>query len=162
MNNIQRWRWDYILAFIFLILGIFYYTKGYACENPVAMRHMYMYKALVYENCVTNTQKVQFHKENGHRCYNDAKELCWWLPSMDDRKKARYCFTNLGILACPGEPLSKILTALINTLVQYGIDCSDEWNQINTKLYWSQYHFEMMDFYTSLKRTFFERLQQVK
>lgn len=166
--------WIYFLAFIFLILGLFYYSKAYssefyACEyedkvyvfeHPLAIQHMNMClnmhhhmsrcRALAYDDCKTNAQKVQFHKENGERCYKDAKDRCWWLPNISERDKARYCFTTFGVLASPGEPKSKIIIAVISALIQYGLDCSDEWHYINNKLYWSQYHFEMMEFHQDL------------
>ena len=164
-----------ILAFIFLILGLFYakeaysseyfaydyYGNIYTFEHPEAKKHMdmildnnylhdHIHRALDYDYCKTNAQKMQFHKENGDRCLADAKERCWWLPYIPAREKARYCCTNLAIFASPGEPRSKIITALINTLIQYGIDCQDEWHYINNKLYWSQYHYEMMEFHQQL------------
>lgn len=87
---------------------MFYYSKAYAydhfaydCEgnaycfeHPLAIKHMDMYlntnqypnvhhfRALSLDNCKTNAQKVQFYKENGERCYADAKERCWWLPHI--------------------------------------------------------------------------------
>lgn len=167
--------WIYYLAFLFLALGMFYYRKAYAddyfaydskgevyCfQHPLAIKHMNMHldrpnidmshcHALVLENCKTNAQKVQFYKENGERCYADAKERCWWLPYIPERDKARYCFTTFGVLACPGEPRSKIIIAVVTALIQYGLDCSDEWHYINNKLYWSQYHFELMEFHQNL------------
>lgn len=153
------------LVIIFFILGMYYYGKAYGAElfaydyegkvyafqHPIAIQHMNRYfAALEYDDCRTNTQFRQFHKENGERCYNDAKDRCWWLPYLSERDKARYCISNIGVLACPGEPKSKLIIALVNMLIQYGIDCSEEWHYINNKLYWSQYHFEMMEFYDNL------------
>lgn len=63
---------------------------------------------------------------------------------------ATNCFTNIGALLAPADPRSRIITALITTLVQYGLDCSEEWHYINNKLYWSQYHYEMMEFHQML------------
>lgn len=164
----------YILIVILGVLGLFYTKKAYGSEHfaydnygnvyvfqhPLAKKHMDMIlennlnlhicRALDLDNCKTNAQKVQFHKENGERCLADARERCWWLPYIPARDKARYCFTNIGILSCPGDPRSKIIAAIVNTLIQYGIDCQDEWHYINNKLYWSQYHFEMMEFHQQL------------
>ena len=169
-----------ILAFFFLVMGLFYYGRSFAddhyaydnkgelyyFQHPLAIKHMDIYlkvsnstqlnkhnaRALNYDDCKTNADKVRFHKENGERCYDDAKERCWWLPYIEDRKKARYCFTSLGILASPGDPKSKIIISVISALIQYGIDANDEWNYIDNKLYWSQYHFEMMEFHEHLIR----------
>ena len=154
------------LAIILFILGMFFYSRAYACEadlceynhriyalqHPVAIKHVKMLEVIriAYDNCKTNADKVQFHKENGDRCLNDAKNKCWWLPDLDDREKARYCFTNIGVLVCPGDPKSKLIISIVTTLIQYGLDCSEQWHYINNKLYWAQYHYEMMEFYEDL------------
>ncbi len=149
--EIQK-RLCYFLAIVFLILGIFFFSRAYGYENIHAIEkiQLHFYKGLDYEQCSTFEQKRQFHKENAERCLNDAKECCWWLPNLSHRKKAQYCFTNTGILLIPGDPKVKVITALVNTLIQYGLDCCDEWHYINNKLYWAQYHTEMYDFYTDL------------
>ena len=59
-------------------------------------------------------------------------------------------YTNAGIMVISGDPRSKIITAIVNSLVQYGLDCCEEWEYINTKFYWAQYHYEMAEFYESL------------
>ncbi len=162
--------WNLYLSLILLVLGMFYYARAYAyepyiyeCEgniyvfeHPLAIKNIQMYQnshqqlALNYKNCKSNAQKVKFHKENGDSCYNDAKEKCWWLPNVSDRDKARYCFTNIGVLCSPGKSKSKLIIALVTTLIQYGLDCSSEWHYINNKLYCSQYHYEMMEFHQNL------------
>lgn len=155
MKNHFKNYWTQYVALIFLILGLYFYGKAYGDEyyqHPVAVRHinLHLCKALKYDLCTTNHQKYFFHKENAERCFNEAKERCWWLPNITDREKAKYCFLNIGIFGVPGDQKSKMIIALVSTLIQYGIDCSDEWHYINNKLYWSQYHYEMMEFYTTL------------
>jgi hypothetical protein len=159
--------WQLIIMTILFILGMFYYTRAYGqeftyeyqgkiytFEHPVAIKRIQMYDKcrIAYESCRTNAQFRQFHQENGDRCFKDAKEKCWWLPDVSDRDKAKFCFTNIGIVACPGDPKSKLIIALVTSLIQYGINCTDEWHYINNKLYWSQYHYEMMEFYDDLIR----------
>ncbi len=93
--------WIYYLAFIFFILGMFYYSKAYAYDHfaydhegnaycfqhPLAIKHMDMYlemqhidmhqlRALAHHDCKTNAQKVQFYNENGERCSKDTKDRC--------------------------------------------------------------------------------------
>ncbi len=178
MKESLKKNWIYLLALFFLVMGLFYYGRSFAddhyaydnkgevyfFQHPLALKSMDIYikysssinpnahnsRSLAYDDCKTNADKVQFHKENGHRCYDDAKERCWWLPYIEDRSKARYCFTSLGILASPGDPKSKIIITVISALIQYGIDANEEWSYIDNKLYWSQYHFEMMEFYEHL------------
>lgn len=92
-------------------------------------------------------EKVKFHKENGEKAYRDAKKKCWWLPDTSDRDKAKYCFTTAISLIAPNNPKSKLMGAILTLLLQYGLDCMDEWNYIQNKLHLSEYHFEMMEFY---------------
>lgn len=152
MKSFLSRYWTQLLGIIFLILGLFYYKKAYAYEHPVAVYHMQLtgHKALVYENCLNNFQKREFHKENAERCLKEAHNTTWYLPNISSRKKVQYCFTNAGVLLSPGEPRSKIIIALITSLVQYGMDCCDEWHYLNEKLYWAQYHAEMYEHYTDL------------
>jgi len=149
MKKFIKYNWHYIIAYILFLMGIFFAIRGYCIENPHAIRHhlLFKYNALVYDKCKTNAEKHRFHKENAERCYEDAKDRCWWLPNINERKSARYCLTNAGALLAFGDPKSKLMAVILNTLVQYGLDCCDEWEYINTKFYWAQYHYEMMEMY---------------
>ena len=137
------------LTFILIILGLFYAIRAYAIENPHALHHINLYYcgSLAYDHCKTPKQKYDFHKANADRCYEEAKERCWWLPKIDERKKARYCLTSGGAMLAFGDPRSKLMAAFVNALIQYGLDCCDEWEFINNKFYWAEYHYEMMEFY---------------
>ena len=95
------------------------------------------------------SEKYQFHIVNAERTYNDAKDRSWWLPDIDDRQIARTCFNTIGALALPGTPQSRIVAGLISLMINYGLDCISEWEYINNKLYWSQYHYEMAEFYAN-------------
>jgi len=92
-------------------------------------------------------EKIKFHRDNGDRTYRDAKNKCWWLPDLSDREKAKYCFSTAVALIAPNDPKSKLIGATLTLLLQYGLDCMDEWNYIQNKLHWSEYHYEMMEFY---------------
>ncbi|CCB85205.1 putative uncharacterized protein [Parachlamydia acanthamoebae UV-7] len=50
-------------------------------------------------------------------------------------------------MAVPGSPQSKLIAAILNLLLQYGLDCLDEWEEIDEKLYRIKYHYEMAEFY---------------
>ena len=152
MEGLKR-RWHYYLAALLFVLGIFFLGRAYAYENPHAIEeiHRFYYsKALRLEDCYTFQQKAAFHKENGDRCLEEVKDRCWWLPNMTQRKNAQYCLTNAGALCYPGSSKSKMIAVLINSLVQYGLDCCDEWAFIDNKLYWAQYHYEMYEFYKGI------------
>ena len=94
--------------------------------------------------------KRDFHLENAERCYNDAKNKCWYLPNISNRDKGRYCFTTIIVLISPGNQPAKIILGLLNLLGSYGLDCIEEWNYIEEKLKWSSYHYEMYEFYRDL------------
>ncbi len=149
MNKQIKENWHYLIAFILFLMGMFFAIRAYAIQNPDAMRHVQLYQchALIYENCKTSQQKLKFHKENAERCYEEAKNKCWWLPNVTNQKNARYCLTNAGAMVAFGDPKSKLMAVIVNTLVQYGLDCCDEWEYINNKLYWAEYHYEMMEFF---------------
>jgi len=154
MINFMKTNWHKIAAIILVLMGVYFLLKGnlIAAENPHAKRHIYLhyYKALSYDDCHTYQQKMKFHKENGDRCFNDAKDRCWYLPNLNYRQNARYCITNAGALVAYGTPQSRLIAVIATTLVQYSIDCCDEWEYIKTKLYWAEYHYEMAEFYQGL------------
>jgi len=171
----EAWEkyWLNYIAIIALTIMLFYKCKGMAedhhmnemssainryelanisafenqCETKI-LCHFYTMNA-EYDQCKTFAEKRDFHKKNAERCLNDAKNLCWYFPNSI-REDSFYAFRNMAILASPGDPKSKIITALITTLIQYGADCFESWNDINTKLNWSQYHYEMHEFYSDL------------
>lgn len=105
-----------------------------------------------YDECKTFAEKRDFHKKNAERCLNDAKNLCWYMPDRTMKENSQYAFRNIAVLACPGDPKSKLITALVTTLIEYGVDCYEEWSSINTKLHWAQYHYEMYELYSEIVR----------
>ena len=50
----------------------------------------------------------------------------------------------------PGTPQSKLIRSLISLMLNYGLDCMDEWDYINNKLYWAEYHWDMYEFYCNV------------
>jgi len=149
--------WNYIGIFFF-VLGILFLSSSKAEAAPFkpnasieieTFNHAFFGKnaALTRENKQYYTDKIEFHKSNGERTFKDAKNKCWYLPGLTDRQNARYCFTSAGASLYPGTPQSKLVKVIITTLIQYGVDCISEWEYIDNKLYWAQYHFEMMEFY---------------
>jgi hypothetical protein len=95
-------------------------------------------------------EDYDFHLSNGIRCYEDAKSKCWYLPNIEDREKARYCFTTSIAAVGNANAYCKLVAMVSSLLLQYGLDCMDEWDYIKTKLYWSSYHFELCDHYELL------------
>jgi hypothetical protein len=102
-----------------------------------------------YDECKTHIQKRDFYKKNAERCFNDAKNMCWYFPSKT-RDKCLYAFSIATSMGSPGELRSKLIVCLISTLIEYGADCFNEWEEMNTKLYWAQYHYEMYELYCEI------------
>lgn len=100
-------------------------------------------------------EKEKFHQKEGKKCFFNAKNKIWYLPDLDDREKARYCFTSAITSALPADPRAKVIGVILQLVLQYGLDCMDEYNYIQNQLQWSQYHFEMNDFYSSVLKTHF-------
>ena len=90
------------------------------------------------------------HMFHAKRTYEDAKEKCWYLPRVNDRDKARYCFTTAIATVGSTSPTGRLVAAVTTFLVQYGLDSMDEWDYIQEKLHWSEYHFDMCDHYQNL------------
>lgn len=100
-------------------------------------------------------RKEKFHSTEANRYYIHAKQKMWYLPDLDDREKARYCFTSAVTTAMPGDPRAKIVGVVLQFFLQYGLDCIYEWNYIQNQLYWAAYHFEMADFYFEVLEIYF-------
>lgn len=153
MKEALRKYWHFYLAALLFALGLFFLGKAYSYENPHAIANISNFhhvRSLKFEDCTTFARKVIFHRENAERCYRDAEKRCWYIPDITARRNADYCLSNAGALCYPGTPQSKLIAVMINTMVQYGLDCCEEWHHINNKLYWAQYHYEMMEFYQDL------------
>ncbi|CDR34560.1 hypothetical protein [Criblamydia sequanensis] len=95
-------------------------------------------------------RKIEFHDENAKRTFNDAKDRCWWLPQVDYRIKAQNCFAAIFVTIAPGTPQSKLISGLLTLLCSYGINCLDEWEYIENKLMWCEYHYAQKEYYESL------------
>ena len=95
-------------------------------------------------------EEYDLHMFHAIRTYNDAKEACWWLPRVNDRERARQCFTAaMSAVGC-STPTGKLVASVTTLLIHHGLDMINEWEYIQNKLYWSEYHFEMCEFYAEL------------
>lgn len=142
-----------MLVFFLIVTGVLYTTNIFCEQAPSAkteiksLLHLFNDDALTSDQISFYRDKIEFHRQNAERTYNDAKEACWWLPNFDDRKKARYCFASAMAVVGSSSPMSKVIAYILYTLGEYGFACLDEWDYINNKLHWSQYHYEMKEFY---------------
>lgn len=95
-------------------------------------------------------QERDMHKSNAERTFKDAQDACWWLPNTSDRKKTRELFTITINTMLASDTRSKLIAMLTTSLIFYGMDCLDEWEYINNKLFWARYHWEMYEFHVEL------------
>lgn len=94
--------------------------------------------------------KVRFHKSNAERTFRDAKNKCWYLPDIDYRQKAQTCLAAAITAISAGSGQAAVVSGLAVIFIDYGFEVLDEWEYIRNKLHWSQYHYEMMEFYQDL------------
>jgi len=127
--------------------------NSHAREDIFNNLHLLGYNAvLTRDEKRTYQEKIAFHQSNAERTLQDAKNKCWWIPNTDYREKAKYCFTAAVSAVSMGTPQSRIVAGISSMLICYGIDCQEEWHYIKNKLYWSEYHYEMMEFYQDVLR----------
>lgn len=90
------------------------------------------------------------HHFNAVRTYNDAYDKIWFLPDLTWRQVSRDFWLAACAMAATKEPNAALVAALIILVSQYGLHCLDEWDYIQEKLQWSQYHFEQCAYYAGL------------
>lgn len=112
-----------------------------------------------YDTCDTYTKKRDFHKRNAERCFNDAKNMCWYFPAKF-RDKSLITFSNIVTMGSPGDLKSKLISILVTTLIELGADSYEEWINISTKLKWTKHHWEMYEFYSDVVQSGSLRLNQ--
>lgn len=139
---------------LFWILAIFFGSTvhGEVLDSKTEIKQIKFYlqnlqTKLSKEDKIFYKKKIQFHSENGDRCYKDAKNKCAWLPNFDDRNNAKFCLATAGTLISPVDPISKLILITIEVFVYYGMNVIDEWDYIQNKLNWAHYHYDMMEFY---------------
>jgi hypothetical protein len=121
-----------------------YYDVYYDCYN------FNINAELTAQDRAYYVSKINEHEHNAKAHYEIARNKCWWLPDLSDRNKAKYCFTSVMSTVGANSYMSKLICSLITMLTQYGLDCIDEWNTINTNLLWSQYNYKMKEFYENV------------
>lgn len=136
-----------LLAILLFLVGCFYLTRANAYAVWERGREDYYgsnYSALTIEECV---EKIEFHKSEGRRIYDEVKDRCWWLPQLDERQKARRVFSLIVPVVASSGITGKVAAAAWTLFGQYGLDCMEEWDWIQNKWHWFEYHAEKADFY---------------
>ncbi len=136
----------YTICGILFILATFFAIRGHACEY----KYYDQYRALTFDQTKTFKYKKSYHQEEGIKALERAHEKFWWIPRVSDRAMSRSCFTAIMTTATASTPQSKLMTAIINLMVTYGLSAMDEWDYINYNLADATYHFEMMEFYNDV------------
>ncbi len=89
------------------------------------------------------------HHFEAVRTYQDAYNRVWFLPNLTLRQIGRDCWVSACAMASTKTPNAALVVAFSTLLSQYGLHCLDEWDYINDKLTWSQYHFEQCAIYSA-------------
>jgi hypothetical protein len=92
-------------------------------------------------------RKAKYHTKMAAQTLQAANAKCCLLPEGSYRDYARYCFSTFMCGMIPGTPMSKMISILIASLTSYGIGVMNEWQEIQSLLLESQYHYEMKEFY---------------
>lgn len=82
------------------------------------------------------------HHYDAVRTYNDAYNRIWWLPDLTLRQLGRDAWVSACAMAGTKTVSQALVMAFATMLSQYGLHCMDEWDYIQDKLYWSNYHFD--------------------
>lgn len=169
-KNMKILKW--ILVFSLFFVGLFCYMKDYGyCSEYQFGEHVPVEKEYLFQHyeckgaytireeyrphpSYNQRQKWQDAYDNHHfnavRTYTDAYNRVWLLPNLTWRQIGRDCWVSACAMASTKSPSAALVVAFSTLLSQYGLHCLDEWDYIQDKLYWSQYHFEQCAYYSNL------------
>jgi hypothetical protein len=132
-----------------------YYIVRHPCREEIEFLELFKIGrecVLTYDQRQKYEQRRDYNRRQAKICFDRAKEICWYLPDIDDQRKAQYCLTAAGAAAYPGAPQSKMIGVIITTMVNYGLDCMAEWNQLQTTLLDAKSYYEMAEWYDEVLR----------
>ncbi len=119
-------------------------------HNPIVIKTLPHKKWMIdikkefIEKC---REKIDYHYDEGAKCFREAEEACAYFPVVSDQEKARMLFMNFLATMAPTSPREKIVGGLMAAIGQYGCLAMSEWQRIDTKLHEAQHHFDMEAFY---------------
>ncbi len=137
----------------FFIIEWFCISKAHASFKPNAQIEINLFpkiECLSDQDHAYYKKKLKFHNDNAKRCFNDAKQMCWYLPSRDDVDYAELCFKAVMTNSFAPNITAKATGALLILVTEYACICRKEWNEMQTKIHWANYHAEMTEFYKDL------------
>lgn len=97
---------------------------------------------------------VDDHLKKAYENYSQAQERCMWIPRIEDKIKAEYCFATALNLLSSANPMSKVVGTTLQLATTYGIHVMQEWREINTLLNYAKYHYEQQEFYSDVLRQY--------
>lgn len=122
---------------------------SYVCRGNYTIREEYRPKP-------NRNQREQWqeaydnHHFNAVRTYNDAYNRVWFLPNLTMRQLGRDAWVAACAMAGTKTPGQALVMAFATMLSQYGLHCLDEWDYIQDKLYWAEFHFKECVYYANL------------
>lgn len=141
---------SWMIAISLFLFGLYFLLRGEG-HAAVNQKEFYDQWATYYHQGQMNPgdcrEKIEFHQKEAKRLYQEIKDRCWWLPCLDDRKKARKLFNLITPVVAASGITGKVVGTLVVGLGDYCLDCMDEWNYIENKLHWLEYHTEQAEFY---------------
>src|SRR6185312_8024930 len=117
-----------IFTLLLLILGVYFLLHSYlhADDEFLYAKRIFTYSAKDHQPSKEKLAEWQkdydFHLKEGIRCYNHARDKCWYLPVIAERDKARYCFTSAIAAIGNHTPCFRLVSMISTMLMQYGLD----------------------------------------
>lgn len=157
MNRLVKW-----LTVGMIIAGFFFGLRS-ICRGDEALRNFQVCKRewgpTPMWSCPTSDlgrkaheyeMQYTFHLAEGRRNFQEAQDLVWYCPRVSDREKAKDCWlaASAGLLA--STPMTKVIAIVGSFLTEYGLECMEEWNLIDSKFQCAAYHYEIADHYLQL------------
>jgi len=173
-NNNWYLKWG--LTLVLFLIGSFFMLKsyGYCNEYPIPCSQEYLFKD--YESRSPwgkgppvwqpgspsqsqapqkNDRKMWQEAYDDHhfhavRTYTDAYNKVWFLPDISFRQLGRDAWIAACATAGGSTVTGRLVSAFATMLCSYGLHCLDEWDYIQEKLYWADYHFKQCEHYARL------------
>lgn len=129
-----------------MLLGLFFLCRAHATLQEDVYNLGYT-AALNQEQRAYFVRQITYHEQTAKAYLEKAQKCCWYLPTTADKDVAKYCFTSAMAMAAPGTPWTKIVSAILVGLTNYGLDVLDEVDDIQHNLREAEYHYEMAEFF---------------
>ena len=146
----------YYIRIFTIMLGTYLFLDSLHADEykfvPSSKIEISMYKdsiALSPRHFNYMKEKIEYHREEGRKCFNKAQEISLLIPNLSDRELAKQLFASAIFTSANGvKSFSSIVLGLSILLIEYSFCVYDQWNEIQFNLKNSEYHYEMMEFYT--------------